>query len=181
MSDKGFRKLYWGFLFIMLDFRLQGFDVFPDIAGYTLIVMGLDILAEKSTYFEKAKKFSVVMVILSLFSIYEKPAQGGGIQFGPMGFLGLIIAIAALAFDLLSIYNLFMGIKDMAREQMDIFDEADRRWNQYLLLQLAAIFAFLLIFVPPLAFIYIFAILIVSIILMVAIMKFMTKCGENLK
>lgn len=34
MTQRAFRSLYWGFLFIMIDFRLQGIDVLPDIIGY---------------------------------------------------------------------------------------------------------------------------------------------------
>ena len=182
VNESGFSKLYWGFLFIMVDFRIQGFDILPDIIGYIFFAAGFSILAENSAYFKKAGYINIPMIILSAFSIYEKPAQGGGIQLGPLGLFGILIAIASLVSGLLVVYNLFMGIKEMAekREQMDIYEEADKRWNQYLLLQLAAILAFVLIFIPPLAIVYIFVMFIVSIVLTVIIMQFMKRCGECL-
>ncbi|MDF2673496.1 MAG: hypothetical protein K0R09_1761, partial [Clostridiales bacterium] len=78
MYKDGFNKLYWGFLFIMIDFKLQGVDVLPDIVGYILFVIGFGMLASCSEYFSKAKSFDTPMIIISLFSIYERPAQSGG-------------------------------------------------------------------------------------------------------
>lgn len=182
MNRSGFDKLYWGFLFIMIDFKIQGFDILPDIVGYILFAIGFSILAERSTYFKKSTAFNIPMIILSIFSIYERPAQGSGIQLGQFGLLSIPIAIAALVFGLLVVYNLFMGIKEMAgtQGQMDISDEADKRWGQYLMLQLAALLAFALFFILPLALIYIIGMLVVSIALTVVIMKFMQRCGEYL-
>jgi hypothetical protein len=166
----------------MIDFKINGFDILPDIIGYILFAVGLSILAENSIYFVKARNFNIPMMILSVFSIYEKPAQGGGIQLGPLGLFGVLVAVAALVLGLLVVYNLFMGIKEMAesRGQIDIYEEADKRWNQYLLLQLAAILAFILVFIPPLAIVYIIIMLIASIALTVFIMQFMKRCGECL-
>jgi hypothetical protein len=153
MNQGGLMKLYWGFLFIMIDFRLQGIDVLPDIVGYLLFAAGFGILMSNSEYFNKARNFNIPMIILSIFEIYEKPAQGGGIQLGSFGIFGVLIGIASIILSLLVIYNLFMGIKEMANQQgqMELYEESDRRWNQYLILQIASIFAFILIFIPPLA------------------------------
>lgn len=182
MNENGFSKLYWGFLFIMIDFKIQGFDILPDIVGYILFAVGFSVLAANSEYFKKAANFNIPMIILSAFSIYEKPAQGGGIHFGPLGPLGILIAIAGFVVGLLVVYNLFMGIKDMAgkQEQMDICEESDKRWEQYLLLQVAALLAIVLIFVPFLAIVCVIALLIASVAMTVVIMQFMKKCGECL-
>lgn len=182
MNENGFGKLYWGFLFIMIDFRIQGFDILPDIIGYILFAIGFSVLAVNSEYFKKAANFNIPMIILSVFSIYEKLAQGGGIHFGPFGPLGVLLAVAGFVLGLLVVYNLFMGIKDMAekQEQMDMCEEAGQRWEQYLLLQLAALFAIVLFFVPFISIICVIALLIASIAMTVVIMRFMKKCGECL-
>jgi Flp pilus assembly protein TadB len=75
-----------------------------------------------------------------------------------------------------------MGIKDMADEQgkRDISEESGRRWNQFLMLEVAVLFAFIIAFVPMLGFIYIIAILIASIVLAVVLMGFMSRCGDSL-
>ena len=182
MYQDGFNKLYWGFLFIMIDFKLQGFDVLPDIVGYILFAIGFGILASNSEYFSKARSLNIPMIIISILSIYEKPAQGGGVQFGTLGVFGILIGITSIVLNLLIIYNLFMGIKDIAnqRGQVDLGTEAGVRWNQYLILQIAGIFAFVLIFIPPVAFIYVIALLIAAIILTIALMGFIKRCGESL-
>lgn len=182
MNENGFYKLYWGFLFIMIDFKINGFDILPDIIGYIFFAAGFSILAVNSIYFITARKFNIPMIIISVFSIYEPPVQGGGIQLGSLGLFGVLLGIASLILGLMVVYNLFMGIKDMAnrQEQKDIYDEADKRWNQYLLLQLAAIFSFILIFIPALAVIFIIILLIISIVITYYIMQFMKRCGNSL-
>lgn len=182
MIESGLNKFYWGFLFIMLDFKISGFDILPDIIGYILFAVGFSILASKSDYFIKAENVNIVMIILSIFNIYEKPTQAGEIQFFGGGPFSILIGMASLVFSLLVVYNLFMGIKDIAKTQakIDIIEEVDKRWNQYLLLQVAVILAFVLMFIPPLAFIYIVAMLIASIILTVVILDFIKRCERCL-
>lgn len=179
MYEIGFSKLYWGFFFIMVDFKIQGIDILPDIIGYIMFAVGFSILAANNSYFKKAGNYNIPMIILSIFSIYEKPAQGGGIQIGPFGLIGILFAIASLVLGLLLIYNLFMGIKDMAKnqEQMDIYEEADKMWNQYLFLLLAQILALVLMIIPALYFIFM---LITTIVITVNIMQFMKRCEEHL-
>ena len=183
MNERGFNKFYWGFLFIMVSFRLQGIDILPNVIGYILLGSGFSILSSRSEYFQKAAKLNIPMIILSIFSIYEPPAQGSGINFGPLGPLGLVLGIASIILGLMVVYNLLMGVKDMAEEegQGELSLEAEQRWRQYMFLQVGVIFAFLLIFIPILAVIYIIGLLLASIILTVAMMGFMKRCGSNLQ
>jgi hypothetical protein len=182
MNENGFRKLYWGFFFILITFRLQGFDIFPDVAGYILFAIGFSTLAANSVYFTRARNYDIPMIVVSIFSIYQQPVQGGGIHLGPMWQLGILITIATFILSLLIVYNLIMGIKDMAqqRERMDYCEEADKRWNQYLIMQIASALAFIIIFIPFLSLIYVIVILIGFIALAVAMMGFMKRCGETL-
>ena len=182
MNDKRFRKFYWGFFFILIDFKINGFDILPDVIGYILLAIGFRILALNSEYFLTAGKYNIPMIFLSIFSIYEQPAQESGIQLGPFGWFGVLLSIAGLVLGLLVVYNLFQGIKNMAEKQQkaDLFSEADQRWHQYLNLQLAALGAFLVVFIPPLALIYIIILLVVSIYLTYYIMKFMNRCDTEL-
>lgn len=179
MSEKAFRNFYWGFLFVMVDFRLNGVDILPDIVGYLFFAAGLNILADRNFHFTKARTYNIVMILLSIFSIYEKQPQNTGglnIHFDPLGF---VIGIASLIFSLLVFYHLFMGIKDLADAagEGSIAEEAQQRWKQFVYLQMAVYGAFLLIFVPFLAVVYVIAMLIVSILLTLQFMRFMTRCG----
>jgi hypothetical protein len=182
VNDNGFRKFYWGFFFILIDFRINGFDILPDIIGYILFAVGFSILARNSIYFVTAGKYNIPMIILSIFSIYEKPAQGSGINLGALGWFGVLLSIAGLVLGLLVVYNLFLGIKDMAEKQnkAELYTEAGQRWHQYLILQLAALGSILVIFIPPLALIYIIILLVVSIFLTCFIMNFMKRCDAEL-
>lgn len=182
MNESGLNKLFWGFIFIMLSFRIQGFDILPDIVGYLFLASGFSDLISNSSYFSKAAKYNVPMIILSIFSIYQKPAQGGGIQLGPLGIFSIPIAIASFVLNLLVIYNLFMGIKDMAekRGQFDLVEESDERWNQYKMLQIAVLFSFIVILIPLLAVFYFIVLFIISIILSIGILGFLQRCSKNL-
>ncbi len=181
MIKGAFRNFYWGFLLILIDIRLGGLDILPDILGFILFAAALNTLASKSIFFSKAQKFNYPMIILSIFSIYERPMQGGGIQLNPLGLPGVLIAVVSIVLTLLIVYNLFMGIKELAQKQelMDIFNEAEKSWNQFLLLQIAVLLVFVLIFIPFIAVLYILGLLIASIIVTVRIMRFMKNCEET--
>lgn len=182
MFESAFNKFYWGFFFIMIDFRLQGVDILPDIIGYCLFAAGLSILASSSSYFEKSKSLNIFMIVLSIFQIYERPAQGSGIHFGALGPFGFLIGIAAAILSLFVIYNLFMGIRDLAGEQaqINLSEEAEKRWTQYLVLQLSALFTIILLIIPPIAIISLIALFIFTIALTILIMGFMKRCGTSL-
>ncbi len=122
------------------------------------------------------------MIIVSIFSIYEKPAQSGDMNFGPLGLLGIPIAIAIIILCILVVYYLFQGIIEMAKNRgfEDIADEANDKWKKFLYLQLISLLGFLLVFIPVFGLAFIFSIFIFSILLTYTIIKFMRICGENL-
>ena len=182
MIAEGFNKFYWGFFFILISFRIQGFDIIPDIVGFVLLADGLGRLVSESEFFKTAQGYTLPMILLSIFSIYEAPAQGSGINFGFLGPIGILISIASLVVTLLLVYNIFMGIKDMAeqRNKSEIAAESEQRWNHFLWLHLAMIFLFVLIIIPPLAIILIIGLFIASILLTVAIMRLMKQCEQEL-
>jgi len=67
MVANGFNKLYWGFLFILIDFRINGFDILPDIIGYILFAFAFSALASGSSHFVLAGRYNIPMIILSTF------------------------------------------------------------------------------------------------------------------
>ncbi|MBU3143842.1 hypothetical protein [Clostridium sp. CF012] len=182
MNESGFNKLYWGFLFIMLSFRIQGFDILPNIVGYLFFASGFSQLISSSNYFNIAAKYNIPMIVLSIFTIYEAPAQSGGINLGLLGIFSIPIAIASFVLSLLVVYNLFMGIKDMAKnqEQSDLVLESEEKWNQYKLIQIAAVCSFIFIFIPLLGVLYIITILVISVIITIGILGFIKRCTERL-
>ena len=183
MNQRGFTQLYWGFLFVMLNFMIKGFDILPDIVGYIFFAFGFAALASNSEHFKKASRLNIPMIILSIFSIYESPAQDSGINvnFDSANALGILIGIISLILDLLIVYHLFMGIRDMSSNvDQEIYEEADRRWHQYLMLSIAAILSFIIVFIPFVNFVYIIGMFVASIALMIFILGFMKRCGARL-
>jgi hypothetical protein len=182
MTESGFNKLYWGFLFTMFGFRIQGFDILPDVVGYLFFAAGFSSLASSSNYFSVAAKYNIPMIILSLFSIYQGPVQSGGINLGPMGLVSIPISIASFVLNLLVVYNLFMGIKDMAEKQQkyDLLRESDEKWNQYKFLQIAILCAFIIIFIPLIGVLYIIGVFVITIILLISILGYIKRCNEIL-
>ncbi len=122
------------------------------------------------------------MLILSIFSIYQSPAQGGGINLGVLGVFSIPIAIASFILNLLLVYSIFMGIRDISEnlEQYDLMEEAEKRWNQYKTLQIALLFSFIVIFIPLLSLVYIVVLFIATIIIAIGILGFLKRCSENL-
>ncbi len=182
MNRDGLNKIFWGFLFIMLDFKIQGFDILPDIIGYILFALGFSALAAGSEYFKKAGKFNILLIIFSIFSIYEKPAQSTGVHIDTLGVFGILVGIVVIVLNLLVMYNLFMGVGELASRQgrHDLSEESEKKWKQYLALQIATMFSFLLIFIPFLAVIFVLALVIISLVLMVSIILFIKRCSESL-
>ncbi|GAE05899.1 hypothetical protein [Paenibacillus sp. JCM 10914] len=125
MIQEGCNKFFWGFLFILFNFRIQGVDILPDIIGYILFAMGFQALAGYSEHFAKGKIFNLVLVFLSVFTIYQQPNQGEETQINP---IGIIMGVVTLVLLLVVVYRLLMGIKDMAssRNRSDIMKEARR-------------------------------------------------------
>ena len=180
--ENGLRKLYWGFFFIMLSFRIQGFDILPDFVGYVLFALGFSELSEKSEHFRVAAKFNKPMIILSLFSIYQWPIRVQVNNSAMVFLFGILLAIALFALNLYIVFNLFMGIHDMVSEKgnSDLAVEAEERWNHYKVLQFATIGAVIIAFIPVVNIIYIIGILIASLVILIKIMGFIKRCEENL-
>lgn len=182
MNETGLKRLFWGFLFILLNFKIGGFDIFPDIVGYLFLAFGLSALAENSYYFTKASKLNIPLMILSLFTIYERPVQAGTASLGLLGWLSLPLAIVMFIINLMMVYNVFLGISDMASKhgQHELSMESDKMWRQYVGLQVAFLVTFVLIFIPPLAFIYLIGLFIAAIVITINILGFLKRCSENL-
>lgn len=179
MVKAGFDKFYWGFLFIMFDFRIQGIDILPDVIGFILFAVGFQTLLEHSSFFAKGKTYNLIMLIISIFSIYERPTEESGIHINPFG---ILLGLVSFALILAVAYHLFMGIKEMAekREQPGIAEEAIHKWKLFLAFQIATLFLLILIFLPPLFILAVIVLFVFSIALMIILMRFMKVCGEQL-
>jgi hypothetical protein len=126
----GFKVMFWGFLFFF-DFRIQGFDVLPDIIGYWLIYTGAGDLISHSSYFTMVRKYALPLTIVSIFDIYQiqKPIEQFSVDPFVLlfSFIGLLITIV----DLMLVFNLCYGIVEMARAvgNSQLSSNAEVRWK----------------------------------------------------
>lgn len=105
----GFRKIFWGNILLLFDFRLQGFDILPDFIGYILITIGLSEILNMNYKFQTARLMSIILIFISLFDIYVPQNSE---QYNNNIILGLVITIIYLIFA----FNLFTGIRDTAEK-----------------------------------------------------------------
>ncbi|HAK43074.1 MAG TPA: hypothetical protein DCM59_10720 [Clostridium sp.] len=183
MIETGLNKLFWGFLFISINFRICGIDIFPDVIGYILFALAFNQLKENSEHFSKASTFNIFMIVISIFSIYEAPNANGGINLGFLGILSIPMVISSFILTLLVVYNLFMGVKELMStyNKYTLAIEAEERWKQYIALIIATAVAFAIIFIPVLNIIYLLGLFVFSIVFLVKTMKFISNCKESFR
>jgi hypothetical protein len=69
--SSGFNRIFWGLLFVILDFRIMTFDLLIDAVGYFMIVSGLKILGSQSECFKEAQIIGVILGMLSIPSTVQ--------------------------------------------------------------------------------------------------------------
>lgn len=182
MITEAYRRLFWGFFLILMDFRIGGFDILPDVVGYLFFAGALKTLADQSEFFAKGISLNTLMMFLSIFTIYERPNQQQGIHLmeGFLGPIGSMLAFVGFFVSLLLVYRIFMGIRDMAvnNQRQDLGLEGEKRWKQFLFLQFGLLFALFFLIVPPLAVLYIIAVLVFSLVYIFLVLGFLKRCRE---
>ncbi len=177
----GFSKLFWGFLFFF-DFRLQGVDVLPDFIGYLFFYAGLSALATKSLHFVEANKYTIPLVVLSLFDIYQVQQPIDSFHFSAFNFAIMLIGLIGLVLDLLVVFHITSGIGELAQknDDFDLKNKALTRWKYYLFIKLASYFTIFLVFiVPNLLIMLIIPIFIIGVIVFILMMMLMKQADET--
>lgn len=188
MNHRGFRFLFWGFIFVLVDVRIQGFDVLPDIVGYILFAIGLGLLETENRAFAVAKVLSYPLILLSVFSIVQfQVPMNGGFHVNTMGFgsLSLLHSVITTVLDLMMVYHICKGIGDMATHAgcADLAEKAHRRWIQYLCLDIFIFVALLLGFGAQAAGILIILVIvgfIYALVMAVLMPMLMAECRTRL-
>ena len=161
----------------MFDFRIQGVDILPNFIGYLLMYSGLGNLSSYSSEFSNARKYSIPLAALSLFSIYQVQNPVGQVTIDPLS-LGLYaVGIITTILDLYLVYHLCLGIIDLAEGQSnDDFQElAHERWKYYPYYKVIFTMWFPLSLIAPfllaIGFIPMFIFSIAVLVLMMALIK----------
>lgn len=146
MFSMAYRRIFQGLLLVLLDFRIQYFDILPDFLGYILIFRALGTLAEQHSYFSKAKPYALVLIFLSLTSIFEVPQTNlleHSISTQELGWL--LLAQGIMILDVVVLYWICQGIGELAKERSldELREKARFRWQFYF-----AVTSVLLVYTP---------------------------------
>ncbi|WP_210470655.1 hypothetical protein [Sporosarcina sp. 6E9] len=90
--------IFWGYLFVLLQFNIEMIDILPDPIGYCLIASGCFGLREHYPIAQKAGIFAVGMIFVSIPTTFVNLdgviSFGWGIYSAGLLFLKLILAYA---------------------------------------------------------------------------------------
>ncbi|GBF74126.1 hypothetical protein PA598K_02457 [Paenibacillus sp. 598K] len=135
-----FRKLSWGFLFVLLDIRLGFIDILPDFVGYLLILSALRQLDRHYPGYNKAWPAAVVLCLASLvpvgpqFNLLLQPLPPSPLWVGLTGLHQLLLLALVVA--------IFGTLTRHARSQgkIELANASRNRMRLFVLLQLALLF-----------------------------------------
>ena len=77
-------RLVVGYLLVLVDLRIDGFDLVPDLVGWALVLWALVPLTRRSDWFRLALVAAVVELVLSLVEVRQ-----------PVGGLALLVDVGA--------------------------------------------------------------------------------------
>ena len=118
MYAKGYKRLFWGMVFISFNINIGFINILPGFIGYISIYSGLCILSSQYKLYEKGKIPAVILTLLTLKGIWHDP--NSNILTGEIynvGLLTLIIACVVIIIKIYLIYIICMGIYELCRER----------------------------------------------------------------
>jgi len=152
MKRKSFMQIFWGFLFVFLDFTFDGIDLIPDFVGYIFIVIGLRSLSSLSLHFTHAKISAIILFFLSLFTDFSilKPLKPVASNTGnatdwtsllslikEKGFISLLlVTVISHVLEFILLWKICEGINKVATESgnQNLAKIAKKRRNLYAVL-----------------------------------------------
>lgn len=144
-----FAQLFWGFLFTLADFRVNGFDILPDVVGFLLISLACNSLRRMNTRFSTAYPIAVILLVVSVIDLLRiggvrLDALGMGDAPGSVIVGSALVGLALFVLDLVMVYQICSGIREMAatRSLHELASEAQSRWVMYVVTATAGFVVF---------------------------------------
>jgi len=173
----GFRRLFWGVLFLF-TFRINGFDILPDVIGYLFIAVGLNDLHSRSRTFATGRTLAFVAAVLAIFTVIQSPQPGLFIS---------TLNLGLLVVELLLFFQICTGISELARSRNEhaLADTAMSRWRWFLGLNLVALALTLFgVFIPVLVLsilpVFLIALTIAMFVILALMMGLMSRADQAL-
>lgn len=128
------RKLFFGFLFIMIRIQIGGFDIFPDPIGYGLIYLGAGELLSRAPGFAGLQRiamfgavFSLAMLGFGVLSSFWAPAAVIVFVMGILGAAATLVLLYVIGTNLLDAFTQ-LGLNG---EGVDAIDGLKKSWSSY--------------------------------------------------
>lgn len=158
----GLKLALTGLIFTAINIRIQGFDIFPDVIGYIMVIIGLGRIEKYSGCFSSAKIAAYLLTVLSLFNIYQAPVQNtaaaadmftttnsvnynAGI-FGSIPWLAALFMVAGTVANLYFACFMCRGMKNLLLRVGDdtLAGICDDRWKLILVAQIGVLASMLI-------------------------------------
>ena len=172
----GLRLCLYGLILTVININIQGFDIFPDVIGYIMVVIGLGKIVKYEDKFDLARKVAYILTVLSAINIVKPQAQDPSVVAGPMQmntvtysagifgnipWLATLLMFVGMAASIAFAYAMCMGMKNLLIRTGDEYlaGVCESRWKLLLISQvgltasmLLSMLAFPLIITVALAF-----------------------------
>ncbi|MCX7748352.1 MAG: hypothetical protein N2645_15930 [Clostridia bacterium] len=171
-----YHKLFWGFILLLIDIRIQNVDVLPDFIGYILITYGLTKLALQHPSFGKARYGSFLLIFFSLPEVYQVTFQSSEMGYSNTLIYMMIFSLILSFIHLGMVYFIFQAIIDLSMKngRNDLSSRAKIRLNAYFIIYFLSLFStpfsininndYMLFFFIPLIPIFIVELLLIGLI-----------------
>ena len=165
----GLRFVFWGMIITAINIRIHGFDIFPDVVGYIMVIVGLGKIEKHEGKFNSAKKMAYVLAAISLINIYQAPTTtwetwgtestslmqssssainfSAGI-FGAVPWLAALLMIAGMLANIYFAYFMCLGMKNLLIKVGDhtLAGICDDRWKLILAAEIGLLVSMLTVF-----------------------------------
>jgi hypothetical protein len=124
----GLRLCLYGLILTVININIQGFDIFPDVIGYILVIVGLGKIEAYEANFNLAKRIAYILTVLAAINIIKPQNQdvsgsGNLLQtanvtfsagiFGNVPWLALLFMLVGMAASITFAYAMCMGMKNL--------------------------------------------------------------------
>lgn len=182
LDQKTYTKLFWGFILVMISFKLNNFDILPDFIGYLLFALAFKSLEEKSSYFKAAFNLNIPLLVMSAFGIFMPSGSITNNNLGNYIFILLPYSMIMIFLQLTMMYNFFMGLKTISdsASEIELSSTVMEKWKQYKILQILNIGAYFTIFLVPVFIALVLITFVFTIVLLIGILNTLKLFSEKI-
>jgi len=137
MFKESYKKLFWGFIIVLLDLRFNNFNILPDVIGYLMIVVALGQLENQHQYYGKAKNFAMLLILFAIPDIYQNNNGLQGFRIGDTYSLAIfVLSGVGIIINIFMVYYICQGIFQLSEERQlhELSSMATGRWRGYLII-----------------------------------------------